>query len=98
MPKLNVRAWREHPGGPNRVSGVNDGPFAEVVLGGQAGLTLLGARLERLPPGSRSSHRHWHETEDELLVMLEGEAVLIEERETPLSGGDGAAWAAGAPP
>ena len=97
MPKLDVAHWQEHPGGPNRVSGQNDGPFAEIILGEQAGLTQLGARLERLPPGSRSSHRHWHEAEDELLYMLAGEAVLIEDEETVLRAGDAAAWAAGKP-
>lgn len=97
MPKLKTAHWQEHPGGINRVSGQNDGPFAEVVLGDQVGLTQFGARLERLPPGSRSSHRHWHETEDELLYLLEGEAVLVEDEETVLRAGDAAAWAAGKP-
>jgi len=97
MPKLNVADWQEHAGSPNRVSGQNDGPFAEIVLGDQAGLTQLGARLERLPPGSRSSHRHWHAAEDELLYVLQGEAILVEDEETVLRPGDAAAWAAGQP-
>jgi len=32
-----------------------------------------------LAPGAASSQRHWHEEEDELVVMLEGEAVLVDE-------------------
>jgi uncharacterized cupin superfamily protein len=97
MPKLDPTLWKEHPGTVNRLSGQNDGPYAELVLGDQAGLTQFGARLERLPHGSRSSHRHWHETEDELLYLLSGELVLIEDKESVLSAGQAAAWAAGSP-
>ena len=32
-----------------------------------------------LKPGAWSSQRHWHDGEDEFLVMLEGEAVLVED-------------------
>ncbi|MET0371020.1 MAG: cupin domain-containing protein [Sphingobium sp.] len=32
-----------------------------------------------LKPGAASSQRHWHEEEDEFVVMLSGEAVLVEE-------------------
>ena len=61
-----------------------------------AGLTALGASHVVLKPGAWSSQRHWHEGEDELLVMLSGEAVLIEdESETILRAGDVAGWAAG---
>ena len=75
-------------------------PFNEPVAGrwqravGQAaGLTLLGARHVVLEPGAWSSQRHWHEGEDELLVMLSGRAVLIEDDgETELVPGDIAAW------
>lgn len=97
MPKLNLDHWQEHPGAVNRVSGKNDGPYADVVLGDQVGLSQFGARLERLPPGSRSSHRHWHDAEDEFLYVLQGELVLVEDDETLLRPGDAAAWAAGKP-
>jgi uncharacterized cupin superfamily protein len=97
MPKLDTSLWTEQPGTVNRLSGQYDGPYAELVLGDQAGLTQFGARLERLPPGSRSSHRHWHETEDELLYVISGELVLIEDEESALSAGQAAAWAAGRP-
>lgn len=97
MPKLNIACWAEHPGAANRLTGQNDGPYAELVLGDLARLTQLGVRLERLPPGSRSSHRHWHETEDEFVYVLAGELVLVEDEESLLHAGDAAAWAAGAP-
>ena len=61
------------------------------------GLTLMGASHVVLKPGAWSSQRHWHDDEDELVVMLSGEAVLIEDSgETILRAGDVAAWPAGA--
>ena len=61
-----------------------------------AGLTKLGASHVVLKPGAFSSQRHWHGGQDELLIMLEGEAVLIEDAgETPVHPGDILAWPAG---
>ena len=97
MPKIETGAWVEHEGGVNRVSGVDNGPYAEVALGDAVGLTQFGAHLERLPPGSSSSVRHWHETEDELIYVVSGEVVLVEEDETLLRAGDAAGWKAGVP-
>jgi uncharacterized cupin superfamily protein len=52
-------------------------------------LTDFGANVTTLEPGAWSSQRHWHEGEDELVVMLEGEAVLVEDRgETLMRPGD----------
>ena len=60
------------------------------------GLSDFGASHVVLKPDGISSQRHWHEGEDELLVMLEGEAVLIEEEgETVLRAGDCAAFPKG---
>ncbi|MFL6733240.1 MAG: cupin domain-containing protein [Sphingomicrobium sp.] len=78
-------------------------PFNEPVAGRwqrkvaeAAGLTELGARHVVLEPGAWSSQRHWHEGEDELLVMLTGRAVLVEDDgETELAPGDVAAWPKG---
>ncbi len=57
------------------------------------GLTDFGASHVRLEPGAWSSQRHWHEGEDELMVMLEGEAVLVENGgKTLLRPGDVVAW------
>lgn len=61
-----------------------------------AGLTELGASHVVLKPGAWSSQRHWHDAEDELVVMIAGEAVLVEDGgETILRAGDVAAWKAG---
>jgi uncharacterized cupin superfamily protein len=57
------------------------------------GLTDFGANFVRLEPGAWSSQRHWHEGEDELMVMVAGQAVLVEEDgRTRLSPGDIVAW------
>ena len=78
-------------------------PFAEAMakrhygrLAGPAEIEDFGVSHVRLEPGGISSQRHWHEAEDELVIMLEGEAVLIEEGgETMLRAGDIAAFPKG---
>jgi uncharacterized cupin superfamily protein len=61
-----------------------------------AGLTALGAAHVVLKPGAWSSQRHWHGEEDELVVILSGEAVLVEDGgETVLRAGDVAVWPKG---
>ncbi len=44
-----------------------------------SGLTDFGVSHVVLKPGAWSSQRHWHDGEDEFLVMLSGEAVLVED-------------------
>jgi uncharacterized cupin superfamily protein len=78
-------------------------PFNEPVAGRwqrkvaeAGGLTELGARHVVLKPGAWSSQRHWHEGEDELLVMLTGIAILVEDDgETEMGPGDIAVWPKG---
>jgi uncharacterized cupin superfamily protein len=61
-----------------------------------SGMTDFGVSQVTLKPGAWSSQRHWHDGEDEFLVMLEGEATLVEdEGRTVLSAGDCAAWPKG---
>jgi uncharacterized cupin superfamily protein len=60
------------------------------------GLTEFGVSEVMLEPGAWSSQRHWHHGEDEFLVMVEGEAVLVEDDgRTTLRAGDLAAWPKG---
>ena len=55
-----------------------------------------GEVFDVLDPGGISSQRHWHEGEDEFVVMIEGEAVLVEEDgETAMRAGDCAAFPKG---
>ena len=42
----------------------------------------IGAHVETLQRGSRSSERHWHEEKDEFLCVISGEATVIEEGKT----------------
>ena len=78
-------------------------PFAEAVAGRwyrrlapPSGLSAMGASHVVLRPGAWSSQRHWHDDEDELLVMLAGEAVLVEDGgRTVLRPGDICAWPRG---
>ena len=61
-----------------------------------AGLADFGVSHVVLTPGGLSSQRHWHEAEDEIVVMLAGEAVLVEDGgETVLRPGDIAAFPKG---
>ena len=80
-------------------------PFNEAVRGRHQrrlaialGLKDFGVSEVRLEPGAWSSQRHWHEGEDEFLIMLSGEAVMVEdEGRTVLKSGDLAAWPKGVP-
>ena len=73
------------------VAGRHQRPIAAAT-----GLTDFGVREVTLDPGAWSSQRHWHDGEDEFLVMLEGEAVLVEDDgRTVLRAGDMAAWPKG---
>ena len=69
---------------------------ARQALGDAGGLTQFGVNLTRLPPGAATAQRHWHEAEDELVFVVSGELVLVEEgAETPLRAGEAAAFKAG---
>jgi uncharacterized cupin superfamily protein len=78
-------------------------PFRQVVagrerkrLGNAVGLDQFGVNLTRLKPGAQSAQRHWHETEDEFVYIVEGELVLCENGgETVLRPGDAAGFKAG---
>ena len=87
---------------PSNATGYPD-PFHKEVQGRwwkriapAAGLTEMGASHVTLEPGAWSSQRHWHDDEDELVVMLSGSAVLIEDDgEAEVRAGDVLAWAKG---
>ncbi|MDE1973754.1 MAG: cupin domain-containing protein [Hyphomicrobiales bacterium] len=80
-------------------------PFNRVVagrsrkrLGNAAGLDQFGVNLTTLEPNAASALRHWHQNEDELVYVLEGELVLIEDGgETLLKAGDAAGFKANTP-
>ena len=94
MPKVDLSQIEE----TNRTSYPR--PFSDDVAGrfyqrlGQAtGLSEIGVSRVVLQPGAWSSQRHWHNGIDEFVVMLEGEAVLVEDgTETVLLPGDCASF------
>src|SRR5690554_6767988 len=97
MPKLDLDAIT-----PSNATGYPE-PFDRAVegrwwrrLAPAGGLTEMGASHVVLKPGAWSSQRHWHQGVDELVVMLRGEAVLVEnDGETVLRAGDIVAWPRG---
>jgi uncharacterized cupin superfamily protein len=97
MPKLDLDAIEQinRTGYPPPY----DAPMAKRHyrrLAPASGLTDFGATHVVLEPGGISSQRHWHEGEDELVVMLDGEAVLVEdEGETAMRAGDVAVFLKG---
>lgn len=78
-------------------------PFDAAVVGRwyrrlapAAGLSDFTASHVVLKPGAWSSQRHWHDEEDEMVIMLAGEAVLVEDDgRTLMRAGDIAAWPKG---
>ncbi|MCA0963774.1 cupin domain-containing protein [Salipiger bermudensis] len=92
MPKFTEATARRDTG-----AGVC-GPFEAVLFSDSGGLSQFGAFLEILPPGSRSSIRHWHADEDEMLYMLEGTLTVHEGAESyTLTPGEAATFRAGVP-
>ncbi len=78
--------------------GIDDpcGAFRALQFSDAGGLTQFGAFEEILPPGSRSSIKHWHANEDEMVYMLEGEVLLHEGDDTTvLHPGQAATFKAG---
>ena len=99
MPKLDIDAIPQ-----SNATGYPDPFHLEVQgrwwrrLAPAGGLSHFGASHVVLKPGAWSSQRHWHDGQDELLVMLTGEAVLVEDDgPTVLRAGDVAAWPQGSP-
>ncbi|MFN3946193.1 MAG: cupin domain-containing protein [Allosphingosinicella sp.] len=99
MPKLDLDAIEQ----TNRTG--YPPPYAEAMakrhfrrLAPAAGIEDFGVSHVVLEPGGISSQRHWHDGEDEFVVMLDGEAVLVEEGgETAMRPGDCAAFPKGVP-
>ena len=88
---------------PKELPGVYPSPYDEGIgpmqgapLGDRGGLTQFGAHVDVLMPGGLASQRHWHENEDEFVMILSGAAVLIDDDgEHPMAPGTCAAHPAG---
>jgi uncharacterized cupin superfamily protein len=97
MPKLNLDEIPQ-----TNATGYPPEYAGEVVgrwyrrLGPAAGLTDFAASHVTLKPGAWSSQRHWHNGEDEMVIMISGEAVLVEDDgRKPMVAGDIAVWSKG---
>jgi uncharacterized cupin superfamily protein/nucleoside-diphosphate-sugar epimerase len=65
-------------------------------VGTPLGLTHIGVRMERVPPGRRTSWPHAHSAEDEVVYVLEGEPdVWVNGRTHRMRPGDVVAFPAG---
>ena len=99
MPKLDLDAMAQ-----TNATGYPP-EFADVVenrwyrrLAPASGIVDFGASHVVLRPGAWSAHRHWHEGEDEMVVMIAGEAVLVDDvGRHPMRAGDIAAFPKGEP-
>ena len=97
--KLDIAAIATHVG-----SGY-PAPFASAVakrerkrLAEAAGLDKIGVTLLRLPPGTWSTQRHWHDNSDEFVFVVSGEVTLVtDDGEEILRAGDAAGFKAGDP-
>jgi len=97
MPKLDLEAIEQvnRTGYPPPHDAAVQGRWYRR-LAPPSGLTDFAVSHVVLKPGGWSSQRHWHDGEDEFLVLLEGEAVLVEDAgRTMLRPGDCAAWPKG---
>jgi uncharacterized cupin superfamily protein len=90
MPRIDLDAIRTVDG-----SGYPE-PFDSCAPGRRiwqlakpGGITDFEVNRVFLPEGAWSSQRHWHEGEDEFLIMLTGVATLVDDSgETVLGAGD----------
>lgn len=99
MPKIDIPAIERRTGSayPGALSDLVAGR-SQQALGKAAGLSQFGVNLVTLAPGAISSIRHWHEQQDEFLVVTAGICTLIDDHgATELHPGDCAAFPAGDP-
>lgn len=73
-------------------------PNRDLWISEPGGLTQFGAFMQEIQPGARSSIKHWHSDEDELVYVLDGVLTVIEgETCSVIGSGDAATFKAGVP-
>ena len=71
---------------------------SSLRLGDAGGLTQFGVNIVILAPGAKSSMRHWHQNEDEFVMITMGECTMVTDAgPTVMRVGDCAAFPAGVP-
>jgi len=99
VPKVNelniVSQKRDrYPGNHKKVT---EG-YERIAVGDAMELTQFGVNKVTVAPGASTALNHWHENEDEFVIILSGEVVLVENNnETTLRAGDCAGFKAGEP-
>ncbi len=96
MPKIDIKSvpWTNTASYPKEFAYAIAGREKQRI-GDAVGLTQFGVNIARIKPNSMSALRHWHESEDEFIYVLEGELVLHEnDGETVLKPGAAAGWRA----
>ena len=97
MPKLDlskvpVKTGSGYPGS----LATKVGARTQQPVGAAGGLSQFGANIVTLPAGALSSLRHWHEQQDEILIVLSGELTLVDDTgEAALKAGDVCTFPAG---
>ena len=72
--------------------------YERLAVGDAVGLRQFGVNKVTVKPGAATALNHWHQNEDEFVIVLSGEVVLVEgETETPLKAGECAGFKAGEP-
>jgi len=97
LPKLDLDTIPQTnaTGYPPQYAGPVQGRWYRRV-GPASGLADFGVTHATLKPGAWSSQRHWHEGEDEFVVVIAGEGVLVDDTgETVMRAGDCAAFPKG---
>lgn len=92
LTKLPVKTGSGYPG--DRAAKMQG--RSQIAVGEPGGITQFDANLVTLARGALSSLRHWHEQQDEILVVLSGELTLVDDTgDTVLCPGDVATFPAG---
>ncbi|GLQ33825.1 transcriptional regulator [Amylibacter marinus] len=97
MPKIDLSTV------PVKTGSVYPAPYdaemegrSSLRIGDAGGMSQFGANLVTLNPGAKSSLRHWHQYEDELVMVTEGFLTLVEDSgSVVLTAGEFAAFPAG---
>ncbi|MCR9112499.1 MAG: cupin domain-containing protein [Rhodobacteraceae bacterium] len=80
MPKIDLS--RIAPRGGSNYPPPHDAEMdgrTSLRVGDAGGLTQFGANIVILAPGAKSSLRHWHEKQDEFVMVVSGTCTLIDD-------------------
>ncbi len=99
MPKIDLSALTLRTGSiypPPHAAGMAG--RSSLRVGDAGGLTQFGANIVILAPGAKSSLRHWHEAQDEFVMVIMGVCTLIDDAgEHEMRAGECATFKAGVP-